>query len=199
MHLMKVLPHLFVFLFGLASFLGCSPNTTSSANPCTSSNVNFTDCFQGGDIRFVYCEVTVSPPLPTTTLSPTGEYISFMCGIGIGGPGIQWNSYQQANSLSTLTSDCFGLDSRNQHHIFAGIHYNHPTNYQYPFVPWIGQCHSLDLKVYSIDGTLIDSWFVPSIGTFVNGQNNDWTPTFNYCGLSGLYPNIGTLILPSCP
>lgn len=203
MHIMKILSHLFIFLFGLASFCGCSPNTTLSTNPCASNN---SDCSYGGDSRHVYFEVTVSPPLPTTPPNVNNGNILFQMNIGIGGPtnaiggGYTWQSTANSYPLSTFTTDCYHLNALYQYVIFGTLQYTHPLNSTNPFVPWIGQCHSIDIKAYAQDGTLIDSWFVPSFGAFANGADQFGTLNFNLCGQqSHLYSSFGTLILPPCP
>lgn len=185
-----------LLIFSAILVWGCSPNTTLSTNPCVGPG---NDCANG--LRSVYYEITVTPPLPTTGPPSPFGYISFLFGGPYSGAGYQWNSSANSYSLSTVTTNCFGLDPNFQHQITASIQYIHPydTLGLGNFTPWIGQCHSVDVKAYALDGSLLGSWFAPSIGAFVVGNNAgiyDW----NFCGGSGLGPvNFGTLILPPCP
>ncbi len=187
-----------LLIFGAILVWSCSPNTTLNTNPCVGFG---NDCASGQ--RLVYYEITVTPPLPTNTLDPFVGQIgfTFRSNSGAGtGTVYGWTSTANSYPLSTVTTNCAPHSPDFQHPIIVSIQYSQA--YDPIFTPWIGQCHSVDVKAYALDGSLLASWFAPSIGFFVVGYNggNPADPIWNDCGNNGnIYVNLGTLIPPSCP
>jgi hypothetical protein len=185
----------FLLIFGAIFVWGCSPNTTLNTNSCVGLG---NDCDFGN--RLVYFEITVTPPLPVTTPGPNEGNIRFSLGPPPGLSYFLWNSTVNSNPLSTFTTSCWPISPGIQHQIVAHLSYSSNA-------PWLGQCHSVDVKAFSLDGSLLDSWFVPSMGVFVESVSptqgpftrvcNDTTSGYNWIGTGNVM--LGTLVVPDCP
>jgi hypothetical protein len=185
-----------LLIFSAILVWGCSPNTTLSTNPCVGLG---NDCDFGN--RLVYFEITVTPPLPVTTPGPNeAKNIRFSLGPPPGIGYFTWNSTVDAKPLSTFTTPCWVLSPGIQHQIFAHLSYSSDA-------PWLGQCHSVDVKAFSPDGSLLDSWFVPSMGVFVESVSPTQGPFIRVChdttsGYNNFHTGslmLGTLVVPDCP
>jgi hypothetical protein len=187
-----------LLIFGAIFVLSCSPNTTLSTNPCSSPYNILSDC---PGVRYVYFEVEVNPPLP---LIPAGGGTA-AGNITFQSPNFYWSAASNSYPLSTITTDCAAYDVNLQHPILVSLRYEHPylldSLNNLVFTPWIGQCHSVEIKAFDLSGSLLQSWFEPSVGVFATGINySGYIYNFNTCGFnSNGFHQFGTLILPPCP